>query len=332
MAGGGLTVATEAELEAIRASDPDPVGLMDVMELIAPGARVTGWERMPGGLGNAMHRIDVTTPSGARTGFVLRRLMPEVGQDATWATREAATLEGLRGSLVHAPEVLWLDADGVVFGRPAMAMTILPGRSRSHEAASDLEVAAGLADALVGLRWAPLDRLDHLDVVADPTALVAPLHARRDQGRLPASTVVDVEVVVGAVLAAVDTVAAEEPSLVHGDFHVGNVLYDGRHPTGIVDWDHAHVADPRSDLAYAAMDLHLLAGPDAADAFLAAHAELRGPLADAAWWRLWAATRALPDPGWWTPGWRALGASVSEDQVIARFRTWVDAALAELGA
>ena len=108
------------------------------------------------------------------------------------------------------------------------------------------------------------------------------------------------------------------------------MLLDGARPTGIVDWDHAHVADPRADVTYCALDLDLLAGPEVAEGFLAEHAALRGELADAPWWRLQAATRAFPDPRDWLPGWHDLGVAVTADQVAERYVTWVEDALAEL--
>jgi aminoglycoside phosphotransferase (APT) family kinase protein len=318
----------EAALEAIRASEPDPMGLMDLMELIAPEARVTGWHRMPGGGGTAMHRIDVTMPSGAETAFVLRRFLPETGQDGATATREAATLEALRDTMVAAPDVLWLDADGVVFGRPALAMTLLPGRPRTAEVAGDPALLRGLAEALVSLRWVPLDAVEHLPAHHDVAALTAAL---RDATDLPTSDLVDTHHVREVVLAHADRVAPEPAALGHGDFHVGNVLFDGTRPVGIVDWTHARIADPRADVTYCAFDLALVAGLEVAEAFLAEHAALRGDMADAAWWRLRAATSAFPDPRSWIPAWHALGVDVTEEQVLDRYVAWVEAALAELG-
>lgn len=316
----------DAALEAIRASDPDPMGLMDVIELIAPDARVTGWHRLPGGFGAAMHHIDVTMPTGSQTAFVLRRYLPEDGQDAAVATREAATLEALRDTLVAAPEVLWLDADGVVFGRPALAMTRLPGRPRSAEVGTDPGILRGLAEALVSLQWVPVDMLDHLPAYPDVTHMTDELR-RAD---IPTSDLVDTHAVRRAVLDHADHVTPEPATLGHGDFHVGNVLFDGARATGIVDWNHARIADPRADVAYCAFDLALLAGVDVAEAFLAEHAALRGEMAQSAWWRLRAATSAFPDPLSWIPAWHTLGVGVTSDQVSERFVAWVETARSDL--
>jgi aminoglycoside phosphotransferase (APT) family kinase protein len=42
---------------------------------------------------------------------------------------------------------------------------------------------------------------------------------------------------------------AEEAALLHLDYHPRNVLTDGTHITGIVDWTNAHAGDPRADAA-----------------------------------------------------------------------------------
>ena len=40
-----------------------------------------------------------------------------------------------------------------------------------------------------------------------------------------------------------------EAALLHLDYHLNNVLTDGKKITGILDWTHAHAGDPRADAA-----------------------------------------------------------------------------------
>jgi aminoglycoside phosphotransferase (APT) family kinase protein len=324
VAGSSLT---PEELVALRRSDPDPMGLMDVMELIAPDARVTGWEALPGGVANIMHRIDVTMPSGSEVVFVLRRAIPELGWEPDLA-HTAQTLESLRPTPVAAPELLWLDADGAVFGRPALAMTRLPGRPRSHEAATDPAVVRALADALVSLSWVTdLSSFDHLPRRPDAASHVASL---ADWEPLPEVSFADTTHVRTVLLETAADLGPTEVALCHGDFHIGNVLFDGPHATAIVDWDSALLADPRMDLAYAAMDLAIFGGLDLADAFLDAYASLRGPITDRHWWCLRATTTTWNNVAAWLPGWHDLGIDIELDEVHARLRQWTDLHLAGL--
>lgn len=40
------------------------------------------------------------------------------------------------------------------------------------------------------------------------------------------------------------------PTVVHGDFRLGNLLVDGSQLTAVLDWELAHVGDPREDLGW----------------------------------------------------------------------------------
>lgn len=303
--------------DAIRLADPDPLGLVDVIELIAPGARVTGWQPLPGGVANAMHAIDVTMPSGAETSFVLRRAVPETGRP-TDLRHEARTLELLRSTPVPAPEVLWLDGDGAVFGRPAMAMTRLPGRVRTTEVTDDPAVVRGLAEALVSLQWVvDLTPFEHLDHRPDAASMLVDV----DPATAPASPP-DATAIRDLLAGTLPSLGPPTMSLCHGDFHVGNVLLDGGRAAGIVDWDHARIGDVRSDLAYAAMDLTIVAGGEVADAFVAEYEALRGPVADLHWWCLWATTRTWHGLASWLPGWTEIGVDVDLAAAEARLADW----------
>jgi aminoglycoside phosphotransferase (APT) family kinase protein len=324
VAGSSLT---PEELAELRRSEPDPMGLMDVMELIAPDARVTGWEALPGGVANIMHRIEVTMPSGGEVAFVLRRAIPELGWDLDLA-HTAQTLESLRPTPVQAPELLWLDTDGAVFGRPALAMTRLPGHPRSHEVATDPAIVRGLADALVSLQWVTdLSTFEHLPVRPDAASIVARLAQWEPLPEVPFADTAHVRNVLRESAA---DLGPSEVALCHGDFHIGNVLFDGSHASGIVDWDSALLADPRMDLSYAAMDLALFGGLDLADAFLDAYEALRGPIADRHWWCLRATATTWEDVAAWLPGWHDLGIDIGLDQVHARLRQWTDLHLSGL--
>jgi aminoglycoside phosphotransferase (APT) family kinase protein len=76
------------------------------------------------------------------------------------------------------------------------------------------------------------------------------------------------------------------PSLVHGDYRIGNCLTDGGHVSAILDWELSHVGDPRFDLGYMSLEYHagkftspgspLLNAVADADWFYARYAELSG--------------------------------------------------------
>src|SRR5438477_354725 len=40
------------------------------------------------------------------------------------------------------------------------------------------------------------------------------------------------------------------PALVHGDFRIGNVMFDERGLTAVLDWELGHIGDPAEDLGW----------------------------------------------------------------------------------
>ncbi len=312
------------EFEPSTDDDRLAVGLFDVLELIAPGAQVTGWERLPGGIASDVHRIDVTMPSGARTSFVVRRLGP--GHDGADARREARTLEALRGTHVKAPEMLWLDTDGAVFGRPSMAQTLVPGAA-SVEPRDVGRWTASLAEALAALHLVPASMVDHLPRVDSYEDMVSGAVASA-AGADPAYRL---EEVAKALHGAIPDVRRAEVRLVHGDYHAANVLRgDDELVTGVLDWMMAFVGDPMRDVGYCHYDTTLLLGPEVADAFVERYEVFCGrDTSTLWWWGLLAVCNSLPRPSHWMDAHRALGATVTEDRVTARAVAYVDRMLDE---
>jgi aminoglycoside phosphotransferase (APT) family kinase protein len=123
----------------------------------------------------------------------------------------------------------------VLDGRGAMNPSVVEARARS--AARMLGHLHSFDPATVGL-------------VEEPPAGIASELARW------ASTmsVVDQTLVIGAT-ELLERLGSSRPAetrnaVVHGDYRLGNILYDGTTPTGIIDWEIWNVTDPRIDLSW----------------------------------------------------------------------------------
>ncbi|MCS7295711.1 MAG: phosphotransferase family protein [Chloroflexota bacterium] len=57
---------------------------------------------------------------------------------------------------------------------------------------------------------------------------------------------------------------AAAPCIVHGDFRVGNIMYDARGLTAILDWEGAHVGAPEEDIAWFCTRVWRFGPPDLA--------------------------------------------------------------------
>jgi aminoglycoside phosphotransferase (APT) family kinase protein len=95
---------------------------------------------------------------------------------------------------------------------------------------------------------------------------------------------------------------------VHDDFWPGNTIWSRQRLTGVVDWGEAKIGDPRLDVGQCRVDLAMMLGPDAADAFLRAYAATTGDELSSMWfWDLYSARGALPAIHYWLDGYHDLG-------------------------
>jgi aminoglycoside phosphotransferase (APT) family kinase protein len=170
-------------------------------------------------------------------------------QVRTDALDEIRFLDGLAEQGVRAPRVWAHDIDGHLFDSPAVLLQRLPG---SADPVKYLNADAGTGRART---------LDLARAAAELHTATASTHdsdARgssqlefwRDQflaGRL------EPHPSLGWLF---DWLTDHQPvpartAVVHGDFRVGNVLYEGARIVGLLDWEMAHLGDPAEDLAWA---------------------------------------------------------------------------------
>ena len=55
--------------------------------------------------------------------------------------------------------------------------------------------------------------------------------------------------------AAADSIQPNASALLHGDFWLGNLLWQGDAPGGIIDWEDAMLGDPLGDLGKSRLEM-----------------------------------------------------------------------------
>jgi streptomycin 6-kinase len=171
---------------------------------------------------------------------------------------QATILAALAGTPVPVPGVRARDT-----AEPAwFAMDFVRGEATEPILAIDAEIEPGLArsrmlDAarvLGALHAVPLDGVAR-SVAASGREMPAAADAAAEVERWAATMQAVPEelrpggaALVQELLAAVP--APAEPVLVHGDFRLGNLLFDGADPVALVDWEIWGVGDPRVDLGW----------------------------------------------------------------------------------
>ncbi|MFM5949897.1 MAG: phosphotransferase family protein [Novosphingobium sp.] len=120
------------------------------------------------------------------------------------------------------------------------------------------------------------------------------------------------------------------PRLVHGDFRLGNLMFEHGRLTGVLDWELAHLGDWHEDLAFGCMTVWRFSRPDRPGYGLTTVAELAaayeaagGDRFDPDRFRFWTIYRTF----WWALGclqmggfWRA-GHDRSVERVVVARRT-----------
>ncbi|MGE0068369.1 MAG: phosphotransferase family protein, partial [Solirubrobacterales bacterium] len=172
--------------------------------------------------------------------------------------REARLLSAVRPQGVPVPEVLATCEDPDLIGAPFYLMTYVDGWVLGRELPPALatdegprEIAAQLVDGLVELHALDPAHEDLAEFGRPQGYLERQL--RRFGGLLESNMTRPLPELaqVGEWLAA-NLPASPAPTVVHGDYRLGNVMFEREAPrlAAILDWEMATIGDPLADLGY----------------------------------------------------------------------------------
>lgn len=211
----------------------------------SPGLRVGALTRLPGGHSGLTYRVETSE------GPLVVKSVPEnqkaVGRHDM--LRQARIISALAPTDVPVPAVVATDDT-----EPAwFAMQLVGGESLEpvlDEPAVEPSLAAQrmlrAAEILPALHDVPLDKVP---VDADPLSPGDEL-ARwtRTMAAVPPHLVPDADQLHRRLSGGVPP--AVEPTLVHGDYRLGNLICDGTEPVALIDWEIWSVGDPRVELGW----------------------------------------------------------------------------------
>ena len=289
-------------MERARAKPGDLARLVDEL---APGGRLVRARRLRGGLGARMQVLDIERPDGARLKVALRRFhRAHRSSTPEHVAHEHRILQLVEEARIPAPRPLLLDAEGRLFGVPAIVLTYLPGTPLY--APRDVTSWAGqLADALLRVHsltnhgldvsWLPL---------YDREAMRSEIEGRKEQAQGDSLA----REVLAILKAEIDRIRWLEPAFVHDDFWPGNTVWRHGRLVGVIDWTSAELGDPRADVSQCRADIALSLGGDEADLFLNAYqTRADQPLPDVWYFDLFRGLRMLIYYERWLEGYHDAG-------------------------
>lgn len=284
------------------------------------GGRVVSTRRFKGGISAQTLLVVVERPDGSRHRAVLRRLSDSwIAAEPDIVSREAALLDELEARGIPAPKHLAHDPSG------PLLMTFERGRP-VHLPKDAAAFTSALVDALVRIHAGGPPRSNgHRDQAGRLDA-----HVEEDS---PRRNGVDVDPVLWSHIRRLwPGVERRTPTLIHDDYHPGNVLWHRDQISAVVDWTVPGIGQAASDACYLRLDVSLVRGLDAGDDVLAAYEAAMGePVPDRPFWDLLSATRCVGIAHAWYESWVDFGIpGISLPVVEQRLDAFVARALAEI--
>jgi aminoglycoside phosphotransferase (APT) family kinase protein len=226
---------------------------------LAPGeVRVGSLHRLAGGASRELWSLDVELGGRVptRLPLVLRR-DPHGRVGDTDRALEFRVLRAAARAGVPVPRVHWCCADASVLGAPFFLMDRLEGETLPRRLLRDPQYAATRAGLAAEL-GAILARIHAIDASCPELAGLAGagVGSALLETRRIAETVERLAVEPHPVLdLAARWLEARAPEprrrvLVHGDYRVGNVMFDASGVRAILDWELTHLGDPVEDLGW----------------------------------------------------------------------------------
>jgi aminoglycoside phosphotransferase (APT) family kinase protein len=264
---------------------------------------VANLERLPGGVSRETWGFDLLQPDGPAGEPLVLRMDTDMAFVGGSRQTEFRLLEWVAARGIPVPTVLWCETDPGILGAAFLIMRRVAGEWRVNRLQDDPRFAAAarnivgqLAGALAAIHaLRPEDAAG--EVPGLPVLPVLPIaEAIREQDALYRHWAVDPHPVLELAL---QWLTAHRPPerplvLVHGDFRIGNVIFDESGLRAILDWELAHFGDPLEDVAWVFLrswrggrEALELGGVGEREAFLQAYEHATGSPIDRGEMRFW---------------------------------------------
>lgn len=268
--------------------DVTTASLHHLLQQFSPGAELARWWDLAGGFAAEMTALEVRLPSGE-----VRKVIARLHGDKVLETNpdialdQFRLLQNLTKTRLPVPRPLHLDQTGETFDQPILVLEYVEGSTQvpPEDLGSCLPQMAEM-----------LARIHNIDPHTNDLKFLPSAEKQNNKRISQRPDVMDETLQEGRIRDVLEQAwplpQGNTPTLLHGDFWPGNVLWLGGEISAVIDWEDASIGDPVEDVANARMEILWSFGQAAMDAFTAEYRSMsNADFSLLPWWDLCAALR-----------------------------------------
>lgn len=287
-----------------------------LVQRVEPRARLLRHWALTGGVSAQVTALEIERADGETRRLIVRRHGErDRAHNSHIAADEFRLLQRLTAAGIAAPAPYHLDESGEIFPTPVIVVEFVDGETIFEPADMD-DFIEQLTVHLVQVH-----RVDATDLNFLP---------RHSAGFGPPPPVLDESLSEGRIRAALTAhgpaTPRNGPTLLHGDYWPGNLLWQDGQLVAVLDWEDAAIGDPLADLANTRLEILWACGPAAMEQFTERYRSMTAlDVTDLPYWDLRAALRPASKLSTWE-----LSPAV-EQRMRAQHRIFVERAVGGLG-
>lgn len=296
-----------------------------VVQQLVPSGELLDARQLQGGISAEMTALDIRRADGTTLQVIVRRPGESTYRKNPHAARdEFRILQLTRSFGISSPPPLYLDDSRTIFSTPYLVVEYIHGepdfapRDLSNfvrQFASHLATIHRIQPAIADLDFLSRRTIPFPELARPATPDLDPAF---QQSRIR-----------NLLNSAPSSLPKNPPSLVHGDYWQGNLLWRDGRLVAVIDWEDAAVDDPLYDVAISRLDLFTISGRPAMDLFTRTYQSVM-PLdfTPLPYWDMNAALRlarlAGPDLNAWAAFFPPFGRSdITAQTILADYQAFV---------
>lgn len=239
-------------------------------EMHLPG-KVVNIQPLAGGISASMTLVTIEAPRGDIIQWVIRQLSAEtLALRPNAVEMEYGLLQVLKSHGLPVSRPIYLDVQGNIFDTPTLVMDYLPGEM-DFSTLSQLNRGSEIARVLAQIHAIDLNEINRIAV---PRLEKSFFGLCGEDPKIPDEELNET-LIRNELKQHWPPKNQNPPVLLHGDIWNGNILWQGKKISGIIDWEDAWIGDPLLDIAGARSDQVYTYGMEMADQLTKIYLDLR---------------------------------------------------------